>query len=217
MPWGLVLQTNGAMSAMELPPTAQELMSQASVGGDHFFPRGVFLHKMLHLTNPTIRSQIIGGDPKATVSLSLLRDCRFTDQACAIMNDATTACNFHEIPRALDTQLFYGDIMMILTIDGSTIVSLTPAQYALIMDSDMNEALTTLPFPTTKSSRTSFSSEISPLAKVVRRRLQTPPPKRKAMDEDDDMESFDIDCNSGDDDDDHSFTPMDISIEDIEE
>lgn len=156
MPRGLLLKTNGSVASVPLPATAQELVS---VWKSNDFPMGVFLHKMLHF-DAAKKLQFFNTIDGGTISLSLLQGNHDHGQH-QIGN-----CNFHEIPKALDTQLFYGNLLMILTIDGSTIIDLSQTQYNSLLNADISEAMTTF----ARTSSRGSSSEVSPLGNVVRNR-----------------------------------------------
>lgn len=181
---GLVLCTNGSFIPVAVPPTAQELASHWS---SPQFPRGVVLHSMMHLSASIV--QQLFGRVDATVSLSLLRDSRTPRKG---------DCNYHEIPRALDTQLFFGDIMMVLTANGTTILPLTATQYKLILDADVNVVLTTLPAYMRSTRRSYSSSEPSPVQRPQYTARFDEEEEDEAMefyyqgDEDDDSEMMDI-------------------------
>lgn len=155
MPQGLILVMNGAFRQVMVPSTAQTLVTK----WDHMelFPKGVMLHRMIHLTSTMTRTLGMRfGD--ATVSLSLLCDARFGNSGNGGKRDMKF-CNFHEIPKALDTQLFFGNILMILTLDGSTIVNLDEAQYRNLLNMNLKKSLSTIP------SRPSYSYSESPSVK----------------------------------------------------
>lgn len=130
---GLVLQCQGDFYNIHLPSTAQSLTSHWTHDS---FPNGVKLHKMIHIQDP-LKTQMIGNSRK-TLSLSLLCDARFSDST---LSDNGRHCNYHEIPQAMDSQLFFGDILMILTLDGSTIIPLSHEEYRYIVDTEITQDL----------------------------------------------------------------------------
>jgi len=129
-PASIVLLPHGETVTTFLPSTAQEVCSEWR--HDFYFPEGVVLHKMMHLNTDLVArlevSQHLSPSRVETVSVSLLLDRR--------SKHAQLEPNYHEIPRFLDTQLFYGNVLVILTIDGCTVIPLCRAQYDLILQAN---------------------------------------------------------------------------------
>src|SRR3990170_1058069 len=69
-PLALILQPNGEFANVSVPCTAQELACIWQ--DDYYFPRGVVLHKMMHL-NDDLKREIVGKSSK-TISLALMCD-----------------------------------------------------------------------------------------------------------------------------------------------
>ena len=141
----LILHSDGNFSNIPVPRTAQELTSLWK--NEYYFASGVTFHKMIHLSE-IIKTKLIGKSNK-TLSLALLKN---KEHSCNSKD-----CNFHELPQGLDTQLFYGNLMIILTLDGTNIINLSPIQYKNIVDADL-EMLNS-----TTTTNSSFSS--SPIAR----------------------------------------------------
>lgn len=119
MPNTIVLLPNGSFDNVLVPGTAQEICSLWR--HNSFFPQGVYLHKMAHLPREvTWRLQeMYNSKPEnITLSVSLLMDKR-NQQGFSLQP------NYHEIPRLLETQLLFGNLMCILTIDGCRVVNMT--------------------------------------------------------------------------------------------
>jgi hypothetical protein len=143
MPESLILLNTGETTIAHLPSTAQEVSS--SWRHDTFFPDGVFLHRMMHL-GPEMVSELelnpyLARDRKETISLSLLIDARLRGVSEKMNPCKRLAPNLHEIPNHLDTQLFYGNLLLILTIDGSTILPLKKGQYHAILNNHVNHSI----------------------------------------------------------------------------
>lgn len=140
---GLVLETRGVITPIVLTPTAQQLASTWT--HPFYFPQGVYLHKMVHLSS-TLKKHLLGRSASTyenqTLSLSLLCDSK---HLLNFGGGGLSECNYNEIPRVLDTQLFFGNLLVILTIDGSKILPLTPAQYQELLQVDLKQVLNTLP------------------------------------------------------------------------
>lgn len=139
MPRSLVLLTAGENTLVNLPSTAQECCSRWH--HDLLFPVGVTLHRMMHLPRELARDigilSHLSRNYVETVSLSLLIDKRLENiNTVSSFMAAGGDCippNFHEIPKLLDTQLFYGNLLVILTIDGTTILPFDMDQYRKIL------------------------------------------------------------------------------------
>jgi len=142
MPESLILLTAGETTTACLPSTAQEVSS--AWRHDLLFPHGVFFHRMMHLSADMVEEigvrRYLTRNRVETVSLSLLMDARLksTGNRSTLLH---LEPNFHEIPPLLDTQLFYGNLLLILTIDGSTIIPLNKRQYHTILNSHVTDSI----------------------------------------------------------------------------
>lgn len=157
----IVLLTAGETATTLLPDTAQEIST--TWRHETLFPEGVILHRMMHLsremTDEIGVTPYLSRDRVETVSLSLLMDGRLRNGNPT--GGGTLFPNFHEIPRILDTQLFYGNLLMILTIDGSTILPLTRYQYDCILNHHVNHSMDNAVFGTTPGTSSSEPMSIS--------------------------------------------------------
>ena len=129
MPSSLVLLPDGTITTVLLPSNAQQLTTVWR--HEDYFPEGVFLHKMMHINS--------GQSCAGLMSVSLLLDER--NKAGYKLQP-----NFHNIPTLLDTQLFFGALLLIMTVDGTTIVPFDFAQYQSILSTPAHFP-TTVPFP----------------------------------------------------------------------
>ncbi len=177
---GLVLETKGNIITLALPSTAQKLTSTWT--HDIYFPQGVCLHKMIHLPTP-LKKQLLGrAHENQTLSLSLLCDTRHFS--------GIEHHNFHEIPKVLDTQLFFGNLLVILTIDGGRILPLTPAQYQELLQMDLKQVLSTLPQRSSHSYSESPDVDPPPRAPPRRYPLYRRPTFEEEQEEDDNEPDF---------------------------
>ena len=198
-PNSIVLLSHGEIATTLLPSTAQEVSSEWK--HDNFFPLGVYLHKMMHLDASLVQrlgiSQYLSRSRNETVSLSILLDTRTRGQHRNLKLEP----NLHEIPRFLDTQLFYGNLLLLLTLDGCTILPLCKSQYDVILrENTFNHPSTDL---------------VSSCSPVVDSSFGTSPASDNNLlclsdsEDDDDVESMDISFEQDEDDqDEDNVTPQ---------
>jgi hypothetical protein len=152
---------------------------------------------MMHLNRDLVDKigvkQYLSPDRLETVSLSIMMDTRMRDHHSHGLQP-----NFHEIPTFLDTQLFYGNLLLILTIDGSTIIPFNHRQYEIILKNHVNNSI----YPTERNNSNSY--DISSLG-------TTPTSEVMSISDDEiELEPMDIsseNCDDNDDDDDDDNDP----------
>lgn len=202
MPTTVILLPNGQFSLVAVPGSAPHLTSVWKQV--EFFPCGVFLHKMMHIVDVETIGKIISGPILPDMlTVSLLLDERLKS------NGHHLSPNFHELPKQLDTCLFYGALMIILTIDGSTIIPFNRVQLKTLLNSGSVFSHVTTPIvsPETGNSliRPFISNTINGLANLG---PSTGGPRRIVMpsfsDDEDDMQLSD---------DELGLRPMEISDE----
>lgn len=146
MPNTIVLLSNGTFDNVLVPGTAQEICSLWR--HESLFPNGVYLHKMTHLSKDlTWRLQeMLGSKPENIIlSISLLLDRRNKNGGFMLQP------NYHEIPRMLETQLLFGNLMCIMTIDGCRVVNMTERMLKHILNLEVTNITTPLNSPVHKS------------------------------------------------------------------
>jgi hypothetical protein len=129
MPTTIVLLSNGTFDDVVVPETAQETCTMWR--HKRLFPHGVYLHKMTHLTHEMsqrlLRLFNVRPNDPVTLSLSLLMD-----QRCR--QGQKLQPNYHELPRFLETQLLFGHLMCLLTVDGCRVINMNEAVLKQILN-----------------------------------------------------------------------------------
>lgn len=221
MPKSLVLLTAGDNTTVNLPNTAQECCT--TWRHDRLFPAGVTLHRMMHLPREMARDigimAHLSSDHIETISLSLLIDKRIQNiTTVSSFIAGGTDCippNFHEIPKLLDTQLFYGNLLVILTIDGTTILPFDINQYHQILknqyptnQSSFNNTNNNYSFfsitPTSEQATTSDPMSISSGGDCG-------DDDEEYFFDDDEMQIESMNISESDDEDEESSTPISLS------
>jgi hypothetical protein len=136
MPRTLILAAGGGeRKTVKVSPTAQETISRWRCPD---FPAGVHFCKMMHLAPeliarymPRVQSHLTPGKCEI-VSLSMLIDARTKN---AVDASYWLPKNTHDLPLPLRTDgVIYGNILLLLTIDGSTILPLSRHEFQSIVD-----------------------------------------------------------------------------------
>jgi hypothetical protein len=134
MPRSIILSATGEKRTVAVPSTAQETISRWRCPD---FPAGVHFCKMMHLAPeliarylPRVQSHLTPGKCEI-VSLSMLIDARTKN---AVDASYWLPKNTHDLPLALRTDGIYGNILLLLTIDGSTILPLSRHEFQSIVD-----------------------------------------------------------------------------------
>lgn len=127
MPSALVLEAGGEIAGVTVPASMNELHRWTH---EYYFPRGVVLHRGTPLCAQTV-ARVFGGthqQGQVQVMLLLMRDSQ----------DTSRMCNYHEIPKMLDSQLFFGHLLVVLAMGEIAVSSLSINQYQSILTSEQS-------------------------------------------------------------------------------
>lgn len=134
MPSGLILYSNGTFGSINVPSSVKEV-DNCFVDKSEVFPNGMCLHRMAFLSHTLSASLFYQGN--RALSLALYSCPRQVSKSTRRQE-----CNLHEIPKSLDTQMFYGNMLMVLVVDREKVISITQEQYQKILRADVENALT---------------------------------------------------------------------------